>query len=139
MRAALLQCSQLNRVLAARPLAAAARMSFKGPVQEHIQQTLEETFEPLHLEVTNESHRRAEDESHFHVLVVSDKFEGTPLIKRHRAVQSLFTDEQGQLKFHSLRITAKTEKQWANNNTVHQAPKCTGKGDGRAPTDASQF
>eukprot|EP00658_Telonema_sp_P-2_P021019 TRINITY_DN1833_c0_g1_i1.p2 TRINITY_DN1833_c0_g1~~TRINITY_DN1833_c0_g1_i1.p2 ORF type:complete len:149 (+),score=24.62 TRINITY_DN1833_c0_g1_i1:39-485(+) len=114
-------------------------MAFRGPVQEHIEQTLAEALEPDHLEVTNESHRMAEDESHFHVLVVSDKFEGTPLIKRHRAVSALFTDENGALKFHSLRITAKTSKQWSTNSTVPVAPKCSGKGDGRAPTDTSKL
>ena len=115
------------------------RMAFRGPVQQHIEETVASAFEPAHLEVTNESHGRIEDESHFHVLVVSDAFDKTPLIQRHRAVQALFTDEHGALKFHSLRITAKTTKQWGKNATVSAAPKCTGKGDGRAPTDASQF
>merc|ERR1711865_554675 len=115
------------------------RMAFRGPVQDHIEQTVTSSLDPVHLEVTNESHGRIEDESHFHVLVVSDSFDKVPLIQRHRAVQALFTDEHGALKFHSLRITAKTPKQWAKNNTVSAAPKCTGKGDGRAPTDASKF
>ena len=52
-----------------------------------------------------------EDESHFHVLVVAESFEGQPLLARHRAVQALFTDAGGQLKFHALRITAKSPAQ----------------------------
>ena len=83
-------------------------------------------------------HGRVEDESHFHVLIVAPAFEGQALLDRHRAVQTLFTDDAGKLKFHALRITAKTPAQWAKTQTVPAAPKCSG-GDGRKPTDASQF
>ena len=114
-------------------------MSFKGPVQEHIEERLKETFAPEHLEIENESHGRVEDESHFHVIVVAPAFDGIPLLERHRAIQALFIDESGALKFHALRITAKTPKQWAKNNSVPAPPKCTGQGDGRHPTDTTQF
>mmetsp|Transcript_12110 Transcript_12110/g.13928 ORF Transcript_12110/g.13928 Transcript_12110/m.13928 type:complete len:154 (-) Transcript_12110:598-1059(-) len=116
------------------------RMSYVGPVQKHIEQTVQEALKPSHLEVTNESHGRKEDESHFHVLVVSEEFEQQKsLIEKHRRVQSLFTDGDGNLKFHSLRITAKTPKQWEKKNSVPAAPKCTGKGDGRHPTDVTKL
>ncbi|CAK0804756.1 unnamed protein product, partial [Prorocentrum cordatum] len=110
----------------ARPFAAHAQ--YRGPVQ---------ALKPLHLEVANESHGRAQDESHFHVLVVAEAFEGIRPLQRHRLVNQLFTDEAGQLKFHSLRITAKTPGAWAEDQTAPAAPKCTGRGDGRGPTDAS--
>lgn len=84
------------------------------------------------------SHGRIEDESHFHVLIVSVAFEGQALLDRHRAVQALFTDETGRMKFHALRITAKTPAQWAQTQVVPAAPKCAG-GDGRKPTDTTQF
>lgn len=113
-------------------------MPYLGPVQQHIESTLtNSSLSPLHLEVTNESHRQETDESHFHVLVVSNEFAGKPLLQRHRMVQGLFTDESGGLKFHSLRITARTPEQW--NKEVPKAPKCTGKGDGRSATDVTKL
>mmetsp|Transcript_51577 Transcript_51577/g.149779 ORF Transcript_51577/g.149779 Transcript_51577/m.149779 type:complete len:146 (-) Transcript_51577:49-486(-) len=111
--------------------------AYRGPVQEHIEAKVQEALKPLHLEVANESHGRATDESHFHVLVVSEEFNGLKALERHRLVNQLFTGEDGALKFHSLRITAKTPEVWAKNQTAPEAPKCTGKGDGRSPTDAS--
>ena len=83
-------------------------------------------------------HGNIEDESHFHVLIVAPAFEGQALLDRHRAVQTLFTDDAGRLKFHALRITAKTPAQWAKTQSIPAAPQCSG-GDGRKPTDSSQF
>lgn len=55
-----------------------------GPVEKAITETLQENLSPVHLEVINESymHNVPKDaESHFKVLVVSEKFENVPLIK----------------------------------------------------------
>jgi stress-induced morphogen len=83
---------------------------------------------------------RKEDESHFHVVVVSEQFGGMPIIKRHQAIMNLFKDESGSLKFHALRITAKTLPQWEKmQGNTPDAPKCTGKGDGRGPTDVTKL
>ena len=38
------------------------------------------------MQVANESHGRQEDESHFHVLIVDEAFDGVKLIQRHRLV-----------------------------------------------------
>ncbi|CAJ1412487.1 unnamed protein product [Effrenium voratum] len=114
------QASQVARAQVAR--------SFGGPVQRHIEQKLSE-LRPLHLEVANESHGRKSDESHFHVLVVSKAFDGLKPLERHRLVNGLFT-EDGSLKFHSLRITAKTPAMWEEDKSTSARPKCTGRGDG---------
>ena len=106
-------------------------MSTAGPRELRITQALTKTFAPQHLEVLNESHGRREDESHFKVVVVSDKFEGVrPLIKRHRLVTAAITaDTGGQLDFHSLSVAAaKTPAEW--DGVVAPSPKCAG-GDGR--------
>ena len=53
-------------------------------------------FEPLHLEVINESKNHnvpKNSETHFKVVVVSTKFDGLKLIERHRAVNTLLRDE----------------------------------------------
>mmetsp|Transcript_45588 Transcript_45588/g.108450 ORF Transcript_45588/g.108450 Transcript_45588/m.108450 type:complete len:146 (+) Transcript_45588:72-509(+) len=119
--------------------AASASTSFRGPLQEHIETRVAEALSPVHLEVTNESHGRITDESHFHVLVVSQAFEGKRALDRHRLVSRLFTNEAGELQFHALRITARTPAQWQEDASSPAAPKCTGKGDGRGPTDLSNI
>merc|ERR1712008_34634 len=115
----------------------AARASYRGPVQEFVEETIRSSdLELEHLEVVNESHGKITDESHFHVFVVLKSFEGKRLIQRHRLVNDLLTKD-GSLPFHSLRITPRTPEQWAHEKGVPAAPKCTGKGDGRGPTDTS--
>lgn len=55
-----------------------------GPVEEAIIATLKENLQPVHLEVVNESYMHnvpKGSETHFKVLVVSDKFDELPLIK----------------------------------------------------------
>mmetsp|Transcript_101576 Transcript_101576/g.291567 ORF Transcript_101576/g.291567 Transcript_101576/m.291567 type:complete len:166 (+) Transcript_101576:118-615(+) len=106
--------------------------AFRGPVQEHIEAKIRAELMPEQLEVVNESHGRQSDESHFHVLVVSEAFEGLSPLARHR--------KDGALKFHSLRITAQTPSGWARDSVVPSAPGCTGKGDGRGKvTDTSSL
>lgn len=120
--------SQSRRLLA-------AEASFRGPVQEFIEATMANSqLQPEHLEVVNESHGQITDESHFHVLVVSKSFEGKSALQRHRLVNELLMKD-GKMPFHALRITARTPEEWVENKVVPVAPECTGKGDGRGPTD----
>ena len=127
----------LGRNLLARMSSSSSK--YVGPVQTFISQQIEEKLAPAQYEVRNESHRRLEDESHFHVLVVSDAFKGQSRIQRHRSVQSLFTDDANELKFHSLRITARTPEEQEKKQSVPKAPGCTGKGDGRGPTNIEKL
>eukprot|EP00239_Pterosperma_sp_CCMP1384_P008027 CAMPEP_0197859444 /NCGR_PEP_ID=MMETSP1438-20131217/33995_1 /TAXON_ID=1461541 /ORGANISM="Pterosperma sp., Strain CCMP1384" /LENGTH=110 /DNA_ID=CAMNT_0043475925 /DNA_START=245 /DNA_END=577 /DNA_ORIENTATION=+ len=104
--------------------------AFRGPRQDLIEERLKKAFPQLtHLEVTNESHGRKEDESHFHVVVVSSEFDGLKPIARHRLVNTAVSEEDGTLGFHSVRITAKAPSQWEANPIAPDAPKCSG-GDG---------
>lgn len=55
-----------------------------GPVAEAITSAINEHLQPVHLEVINESYMHNVPkgaETHFKVLIVSDKFEDLPLIK----------------------------------------------------------
>jgi hypothetical protein len=61
---------------AGRALHGTALARFYGPVQQEVEGKLLEAFEPLHLEVTNESHGGVQNESHFHVVIVADQFGG---------------------------------------------------------------
>ena len=99
------------------------------PVTETITQKLRSHFEPLYLEVINESKNHnvpKNSETHFKVVVVSTKFDGLKLIERHRAVNTLLRDELKTGGVHALSIKAKTPEQWKKNSTVEPSPKCLG-------------
>merc|ERR1712113_1130476 len=101
-----------------------------GPMQKHIAKKMMEAFMPEYLEVTNESHGKHSDESHFFILVVSSKFDGMSPLERQRSIYALLSDSSGKLLFHSPRLLAKTPAQWRRNYHVPVAPACSGKGDG---------
>ena len=102
-----------------------------GPRQILIEERLKDVFNPIHLDVQNVSHGQKSAESHFKVIVVSEQFEGTRLIGRHRAINAAVSESDGSLGFHSLEIgAAKTPNEWNINSSVKDSPKCAG-GDGR--------
>ncbi|XP_061574528.1 bolA-like protein 1 [Cololabis saira] len=103
------------------------------PVESAIRAKLAAALEPAHLEVHNESHMHAVppgSESHFRVLVVSGRFDGLPLIQRHRLVNEALKQELSSC-VHALAIQAKTPQQWEANATLAKSPPCLGgsKGD----------
>ena len=90
-----------------------------------LQASLQAHFAPSHLVVIDDSHKHSKGpDSHYRVVVVSDKFEGLGLVARHREVQGcakhLF--EEG---LHALAITAKTTKEW--NGKIPGTPACPNK------------
>ena len=70
---------------------------------------------PSHLHIENESPKHAghqamqgvseekKAETHFKVLVVSDAFEGVPLLERHRMINNL-VENQFEIGLHALSI-----------------------------------
>ena len=102
---------------------------YHGPVQTALEAKLQDTMSPLHLEVKNESHGAVENESHFHVFVVAEEFEGMRMIAQHRRVNAVIKGDDKDLPFHSLRITSKTPSQWEESTEAPTAPSCKG-GDG---------
>ncbi|KAG8463337.1 hypothetical protein KFE25_004848 [Diacronema lutheri] len=99
-----------------------------GPVAAAIAQKLSAAFVPVHLEVRNESASHnvpPGSETHFKVVIVSDKFEGAKLLDRHRVVNSALASElSGDV--HALSIVAKSPSQWAQSSDVAPSPKCLG-------------
>ncbi|KAI8130309.1 BolA-like protein [Lucilia cuprina] len=101
----------------------------KGPVAEAISMAITENLQPVHLEVINESYMHNVPkgaETHFKVLIVSEKFEDLPLIKRHRLVNQVVKEKLDHLFPHALSIEAKTPKQWQPSYTVEPSPNCRG-------------
>ncbi|CAH1794209.1 unnamed protein product [Owenia fusiformis] len=98
------------------------------PVETSIRKKLIENFQPVHLDVINESFMHSVpkgSESHFKVIVVSNKFDKVPLIKRHRLVNDVLKEEL-QSSIHALSIFAKTPAQWSTSQTVSKSPPCQG-------------
>ena len=90
-----------------------------GIIASSIKEKLEQSFSPTQLEVRDESHKHAHHrgahehaadggsaESHFHVVIVSDKFEGMSVLAKHRAVKDAISEEMKQI--HALSIEART-------------------------------
>ena len=102
-----------------------------GPVENRIREKLNKSFEPVsHLQVLNESYMHnvpKGSETHFKVIVASDKFEGKSLVARHRAVNETLSDELSS-GVHALSIVAKTAAQWSamSDKPVDPSPKCRG-------------
>ena len=97
-------------------------------VSAKISEKLTTNFAPSYLDVINESYKHnvpKGSESHFKVVVVSDKFEGKSLVERHRMVNRVLTDELKQ-SVHALSIQAMTQTQWDANKVISDTPNCMG-------------
>lgn len=95
-----------------------------------IEEKLRKAFSPKYLEVVNESNNHnvpPGSESHFKVTIVSNNFDGERLIKRHRAVNSILSEELAE-KIHALAIHTYTPKEWADFYAANQlnSPQCLG-------------
>lgn len=97
-------------------------------VQQTIHDKLVDALAPAALEVINESHRHSgpATESHFKVVVVAERFEGLPLIRRHRLVNETLAEElRGGV--HALAIHAYTPTQWQERGgEIPRSPPCRG-------------
>jgi len=95
----------------------------------NIREKLQSALDPAHLEVINESHMHsvpANSETHFKLVIVSDKFAGESLIKRHRAVNTLLSEELAN-GVHALGLHTMTTDEWAQKNgSVLDSPECRG-------------
>ncbi|XP_018595198.1 bolA-like protein 1 [Scleropages formosus] len=114
--------------LACRAVPVRSQMDVKNPVERTIRTKLTQVLAPEHLEVLNESHMHAVppgSESHFRVLVVSQRFEGLSLLQRHRLVNEVLQDELSNC-IHALAIQAKTPQQWQGDPTLAKSPPCLG-------------
>lgn len=83
-----------------------------------IRQTLQSALEASVLEIEDVSYKHAghagvkagENETHFNIKIVSPKFDGQNLVKRHRMVYGLLGDEL-KSGLHAVSIVAKTPQE----------------------------
>lgn len=83
-------------------------------ITERINKKLTEGLTPSVLEVVDESSKhkghggwREGGETHFHVTVITDAFEGKSRVDRQRMVYALLADEMAE-RVHALALTTKT-------------------------------
>ena len=95
-----------------------------------IEQKLTDELAPLHLEVINESYMHnvpKGSESHFKVIIVSEKFNDLRLIGRHRLVNEVLASQLAN-DIHALAMHTYTTEQWQKmkNDAVPNSPNCLG-------------
>lgn len=86
---------------------------------DRMQATLAGAFSPASVEIVDQSARhaghagaRAEGETHYAVLLVSDAFQGQSRIDRHRRVQEALASEFAR-GLHALTLTLRTVEEQA--------------------------
>lgn len=98
-------------------------MSRQARIEEKLQ-----SLEPTFLEVLNESHMHSVprgSETHFKVVIVSERFEGQPLVARHRLVYEALGEEL-RAGLHALAITSKSPAEWEASPLAPKSPPCLG-------------
>jgi len=100
-------------------------------IREQIEEKLKAAFEPVFLDVVDESYRHnvpAGSESHFKVVLVSDRFVGERFLNRHRLIYGILSEELAST-VHALALHTYTLKEWEGlQDTVLPSPACRGVG-----------
>lgn len=98
------------------------------PVESQIQTKLSAAFAPIHLEVTNESHKHnvpPGSESHFKVVLVSAEFVGKRQVQRHQAIYATLAAELAD-GVHALALHTYSPEEWLADQAVPESPQCLG-------------
>lgn len=98
-------------------------------IQQSIEDKLARQLGPVHMVVENESQLHnvpPGSESHFKVTVVSERFQGKPLLARHRMINACLEEElAGPL--HALSLHTLTPQEWVEQGgSVRPSPPCMG-------------
>lgn len=98
-------------------------------LEKQIRNALVSGCAPAYLEVLNESSGHnvpAGSQTHFKVVLVSDRFEGLGRLQRHRHVYALLQQEMAN-GVHALSVHAYTPLEWAaRNGAVTASAPCAG-------------
>ena len=105
-------------------------------VQQSIETKVAEALAPVHLDVINESHMHSVppgSESHFKLVIVSDRFAGLTRVKRHQTVNGILEKEFHD-GLHALSMETLTAEEWtARQGRTFNSPACHGGGKTEAP------
>jgi stress-induced morphogen len=101
-----------------------------NPVENRIRSKLLTQFEPVHLDVVNESGQHnvpPGSESHFKVVLVSEAFSGKRQVQRHQAIYGILADELAN-GVHALALHTYSPDEWSGPTSVPGSPQCLGGG-----------
>lgn len=100
-------------------------------MQTVIERKIKQALAPTDLWVVNESHRHhvpSNASTHFKVTVVSSVFVGQSLVKRHRMVYRLLSEELAG-SVHALALHTYTPDEWVKHQaSTPDSPICLGGG-----------
>lgn len=105
-------------------------------IESRIQEKLNDAFQPVHLEVINESFRHSVpvgSETHFLIVVVSKDFENLSRIHRQRKVHEVLSEEL-RAGLHALSQRLMTPAEWqaqVNGRNTFASPACEGSKKGK--------
>lgn len=98
-------------------------------MREQIDAKLRSAFAPVHLDVVDESYQHnvpAGSETHFKVVIVSERFQGQRFLQRHREIYGALAAEMAD-GIHALALHTYTRKEWDElQDTVLASPVCRG-------------
>ncbi|AQT59263.1 BolA family transcriptional regulator [Cellvibrio sp. PSBB023] len=98
------------------------------PVENRILSILTAEFQPVHLEVINESHMHSVppgSETHFKVVLAAPAFAGKRQVQRHQAIYACLANEL-QNGVHALALHTFSPEEWLANAAVPASPQCLG-------------
>ncbi len=100
-------------------------------MQAEIEARLSAELKPFAMQVINESNNHnvpPGSESHFKLVLVSDRFAGKPLLARHRLINRIL-ENQLQNGIHALAMHTYTELEWHQmQEDAPESPACHGGG-----------
>ena len=100
-------------------------------VQQSIETKVAEALAPVHLDVINESGMHSVppgSESHFKLVIVSDRFAGLTRVKRHQTVNGILEKELRE-DLHALSMETLTTEEWEQRHgRTLDSPACLGGG-----------
>jgi stress-induced morphogen len=97
-------------------------------MQSCIEAKLRAIFDPLHLEVLNESYMHAvpvNSETHFKVVLVSPSFVAKRQVQRHQLVYACLAQEL-KAGVHALALHTYSPDEWAATGVAPSSPACMG-------------
>ncbi len=100
----------------------------RGAMYRNIELKVLTGLRPVHLEVIDESYMHsvpAGAESHFRLLIVSERFEGKSAVQRHQAVYAILADEVKN-HIHALGLQTLTPDEWRTDQARNESPECLG-------------
>ncbi|GMG22009.1 unnamed protein product [Ambrosiozyma monospora] len=95
------------------------------PIEDSIRSKITQQYAPTYLKIRNDSWKHAGHrglqghanitESHFHITIISDAFNGVKLPARHRGVYKLLSQEMNDMGVHALQLKTKTAEEWSKD------------------------